>query len=109
MIEELIAQETDPVILDLEKVTPDEFHWTTSPQRYHSKRPDTRTVHALKPNCGRRKEYRKPQILVRSVVTPTNRKTAFGKFSGSLWQLTLAHLWQLVGQCRGMEMSWASG
>ena len=28
MIEELIAQETDPVILDLEKVTPDEFHWT---------------------------------------------------------------------------------
>jgi hypothetical protein len=28
MIEELIAKETDPVILDLEKVTPDEFHWT---------------------------------------------------------------------------------
>jgi hypothetical protein len=28
MIEELIAKETDPVILDLEKVTPDEFRWT---------------------------------------------------------------------------------
>ncbi len=41
--------------------------------------------------------------------TTLNRKTAFGKFSGSVWQLTLAHLWQLVGQCRGMEMSWASG
>ena len=40
--------------------------------------------------------------------TTLNRKTAFGKFSGSVWQLTLAHLWQLVGQCRATEMHWAS-
>jgi hypothetical protein len=38
-------------------------------------------------------------------ATTLNRKTAFRKFSGSVWQLTFAHLWQLVGQCRGMEMS----
>src|SRR5579875_643229 len=30
-------------------------------------------------------------------------------FLAQLWQLTLAHLGQVAGQRRGMEMRWASG
>ena len=30
-------------------------------------------------------------------------------FLAHLWQLTLAYLWQVAGQRRGMEMLWTSG